>query len=51
MKKIYFAPNMETIEEEAQQLLAASLPLNDTETVTDSKDILAPEMDASDYDF
>ena len=49
MKKIYFAPNMEIIETEAQQLLEASIPTGSTPTDPASSD--APEMDDSDDDF
>ena len=44
MKKIYLAPEMEIVNVETQQMLAASLPLNGTESVTDPEEILAPGM-------
>ncbi len=50
MKKIYFAPDMEILEAELQQLLAASLPMGD-DVVNDANDILAPEMDNSDNSY
>jgi hypothetical protein len=47
MKKTYFAPSMETIQEETQQqLLAASLPTGEYE----GGGVGAPEMD-DDYEF
>ena len=52
MKKIYFAPAMETVEIKAACLLAGSLPLNSTPTIEDPKDFLAPEFaDEVDVEF
>ena len=48
MKKIYFDPDMEILDAETQQILAASLPTGDYE----GGGVGAPEMeDDSDYDF
>jgi hypothetical protein len=45
MKKTYFAPEMEVVDLNMQQvLLTGSLPLNDTTTVDDPEDILAPGL-------
>ena len=51
MKKTYFAPDMEILEADIQLILAASLPISDTEEVENSEEILAPGMSDSDYDF
>ena len=50
MKKIYFAPNMETIEIETQQMLAASLPKGEDYS---GGGVGAPELDipASAFDI
>ena len=42
MKKIYIHPEMEIVEIKAQELLATSLPVSDTEIT--NTDILAPEL-------
>ena len=44
MKKTYFAPDMEIVKIQTTGMLAASLPLNGTEPVTDPTEILAPGM-------
>ncbi len=49
MKKRYFAPDMEILEAETQQILAASLPKGED---YNGDGVGAPEMDEdSDYDF
>ena len=48
MKKRYFAPQMEVIEIKTTCMLAASLPLDNTE-ITGSGEILAPEGDEFDF--
>ena len=48
MKKRYFAPEMEVVEIKTTCMLAASLPLDNTE-ITGSGEILAPEY--NDFDF
>ena len=44
MKKIYFAPAMETVEINATCLLAGSLPLSSTPTIEDPEEVLAPQF-------
>ena len=53
MKKIYYAPAMETVEIKAACLLAGSLPLNSKTTIGNSNDVLAPGLsdEGDDYDF
>ena len=46
MKKTYFKPEMELVEEDMyQSLLTGSLPLDDEDTITGSGEILAPDME------
>ena len=45
MKKTYFAPEMEVVDLNMQQvLLTGSLPLNDTTEIDNPEDILSPEL-------
>jgi len=44
MKKVYLHPEMEIVEMESQELLAGSLPLNNTEEVN-TNEVLAPEFE------
>ena len=52
MKKKYMNPEMEVVEIKTTCMLAASLPLDNTE-ITGSGEILAPEEDVElpDFDF
>jgi len=43
MKKRYFSPDMEIVEIQVQQMLAASIGVNNTD-ITDPAELLAPEM-------
>ena len=49
MKKIYIAPEMETVEIKVQQLLAGSLPTGSTPTDPANSD--APEFEWTNWEF
>ena len=53
MKKKYMNPEMEVVEIKTTCMLAASLPLNDTPTIDNQGDILAPEenVELLEFDF
>ena len=49
MKRTYMNPTLEVIKIETMQMLAAStLPLNDSPSIDDPNDILAPSFDFED---
>ena len=44
MKKIYFAPDMEIVKIQITQMLAASLPVDSSQTIDNENEFLAPEL-------